>query len=183
MAPRFSRYSGGRINRFSITSPKLCSYWSSTTSPLISHRTAGCGRPAQNRRGTTTAREGHGQNQNEYIQTGRMLFGGHPFQCHRSSICAVAGCMTWVCVHPHHNTCPRFNVEILHWPQNEIIIIFQSFRTRSRVRVEYPWADNYIREEDVGRGGHAQEEAGNYRIMQNVYCSQYILMRAFFEFN
>lgn len=46
MAPRFSRYNGGRINRFSITSPKLCSYWSSTTSPLISHRTAGCGRPA-----------------------------------------------------------------------------------------------------------------------------------------
>lgn len=40
-----------------------------------------------------------------------------------------------------------------------------------------------IREEDVERGGHAQEEAGNYRIMQNVYCSQYILMRAFFEFN
>lgn len=35
----------GHRRRFSITSPELCSYWSSTCKPFISQRTWGCGRP------------------------------------------------------------------------------------------------------------------------------------------
>lgn len=36
----------GHRSRFSITSPELCSYWSSTARPFINHRTAGWGRPS-----------------------------------------------------------------------------------------------------------------------------------------
>lgn len=37
----------GQSKRFSITSPELCSYWSSTCKPFMSHRTCGCGRPVE----------------------------------------------------------------------------------------------------------------------------------------
>lgn len=39
------RWMAGHSNRFSITSPELCSYWSSTGNPLMSQRTSGWGRP------------------------------------------------------------------------------------------------------------------------------------------
>uniref|UniRef100_A0A182TYV2 Uncharacterized protein n=1 Tax=Anopheles melas TaxID=34690 RepID=A0A182TYV2_9DIPT len=45
MAFRSLRCIVGQSSRFSMTSPEFCSYWSSTITPLISHRTSGCGRP------------------------------------------------------------------------------------------------------------------------------------------
>lgn len=45
IALRSDRCTAGHSSRFSITSPVLCSYWSSTSTPLTSQRTCGCGRP------------------------------------------------------------------------------------------------------------------------------------------
>uniref|UniRef100_A0A182JKH0 Uncharacterized protein n=1 Tax=Anopheles atroparvus TaxID=41427 RepID=A0A182JKH0_ANOAO len=42
---RSLRWIVGQSSRFSMTSPEFCSYCSSTVTPLISHRTSGCGRP------------------------------------------------------------------------------------------------------------------------------------------
>lgn len=41
------RCTDGHNSRFSITSPELCSFWLSTSSPFTSQRTCGCGRPRQ----------------------------------------------------------------------------------------------------------------------------------------
>lgn len=41
------RCTDGHNSRFSITSPELCSFWLSTSSPFTSQRTCGCGRPIQ----------------------------------------------------------------------------------------------------------------------------------------
>lgn len=48
---RSERWIAGHSNRFSMTSPELCSYCSSTSMPLMSHLTDGCGRPAKERKG------------------------------------------------------------------------------------------------------------------------------------
>lgn len=40
-----ARWTDGQSRRFSITSPELCSVWSSTCNPFISQRTSGDGRP------------------------------------------------------------------------------------------------------------------------------------------
>uniref|UniRef100_A0A182IK73 Uncharacterized protein n=1 Tax=Anopheles atroparvus TaxID=41427 RepID=A0A182IK73_ANOAO len=42
---RSERWIAGQSSRFSMTSPELCSYCSSTRMPLMSHLTEGCGRP------------------------------------------------------------------------------------------------------------------------------------------